>query len=61
MDSNIKDRFGPDVSPDNFTDIILEDTPLYEMYEYDTTDVEVGLAGNTKYDEDPAMSTVLDR
>ena len=37
----------------------LEDTPLYEMYEDNTTDVGGGLAGNTKYDEDPAMTTGL--
>ena len=59
FDSKIKDRFGPDISPDNFPDINLEDTRLYEMYEYDTTDVECGLAGNTEDEENPAMSTVL--
>ena len=32
FDSNIKDRFGPDISPDDFPDVNLEDTPLYEMY-----------------------------
>ena len=33
FDSIIKDRYGPDISPDNFPDINLEGTPLYDMYE----------------------------
>ena len=57
LDSNIKDRFGPDVSPDNFPDVNLEDTPLYEMCEDETTDAEGGLEGNTEDDEEPAMDT----
>ena len=61
FDSNIKDRIGPDASYDDFTDINLEDTPLYAMYEDDTIDVEVGLAGNTEYDEGPAMAIGLYR
>ena len=47
FDSNIKDRFGPDISPDNFPDVNLEDTTLYEMYEDDNTYAEGGLTGNT--------------
>ena len=39
----------------------LEDTPLYEMYEGDTTSVEGGFVGSTENDEDSAMATVLDR
>ena len=31
------------------------------MYEYNTTDVEGGLSGKTKYDEDPDTATVLYR
>ena len=58
--SNTKDRFGTDISPDNFTDVNLEDTPLYEMYEDDTTDVSGGLAGNTEDYDDPDMATGLD-
>ena len=46
FDSNIEDRFGPDVSPDDFPDINLEDTPLYLIYEDYTTDVEGGFTGN---------------
>ena len=46
--SNIKDRSGTDVSPDDFPDIHLEDTTLYDMYEDDTTDMESGLSGNTE-------------
>ena len=33
FDSIIKDRYGPDISPDNSPDINLEGTPLYDMYE----------------------------
>ena len=57
--SNIKDRFGSDISPDDFPDINLEDTPLYEMYEDNTIDVKGGLADNTEDDKDPAMATVM--
>ena len=31
---------GPEISPDDFPDAILEDTPMYDMYEDDTTDAE---------------------
>ena len=41
--------FGPDVSPDNFPDVNLEDTPLYKIYKDDTTDVEGGFSFNTEY------------
>ena len=34
---------------------------MYKIYEDDTTDVESGSAGNTEDDEDPAMTTGLDR
>ena len=61
FDSNIKDRFGTDISPDNFPDINLEDTPFYEMYEDDTTDVRDGLTDNNEYDEEPVIATGLDR
>ena len=61
FDSNTKESFGQDISPDNYPDVDLEDTPLYEMYEDYTTDLKGGLAGNTKDDEDPAMDTLLDR
>ena len=37
--SNIKDRFGTDISTDDYPDTNFEDTPLYPMYEDDTTDV----------------------
>ena len=58
--SNIKDSFGPEVSPDSFTDIDLEDIPLYPIHEDDTTYVEDGLTGNTEDDEYRVMATVLD-
>ena len=61
FNNNIKDRFGPDVSPEMFPDINLEDTILYEMYEDDTTDMEGGLSGNTEDYEDPSMDTGLCR
>ena len=61
FDSNIREIFGIDLSPDDFPDVNLEDTPLYEMYEDDTTDVEGGLTNNTEDDEDPAMDTGLYR
>ena len=42
--------FGPEISPDGFPDINLKDTPLYEMYEDNTTDVKGVLAGKNKDD-----------
>ena len=47
FDRNIRDKFGPDILPDNFPDVNLEDTPFYEIYEDDTTDMESGWSGNT--------------
>ena len=35
FDKKIKHRFGRDIYPDNFPEVNLEDTPLYDMYEYD--------------------------
>ena len=60
FDSNIKERFGTDVSPGYFPGIHLEDTPLYEMYEDDITYAEGGLVSNTEDDEYPDMDTGLD-
>ena len=57
----MNDRFGLYVSPDYFPDVNLEDTPLYEIYQDDTTDVEGCLAGNADNDEGTAMVTGLDR
>ena len=37
----------PDISPDDFPNFSLEDTPLYEIYGEDTKDAGVGLAGKT--------------
>ena len=34
---------------------------MYEICEYDTTDMEDGFSGKTKYDEDPDMATGLGR
>ena len=47
FDNSIRDKLGPDISPDNFTDVNLEYTPLYEMYEDNITDSECGLADKT--------------
>ena len=52
FDSNIKNRFGPEISTDYFPDVNIEDTPLYKMYEDNTTDVEDDLSGSTEYDKD---------
>ena len=60
FDNSIRNNLGPDILPDNFPNVNLEDTPLCEMYKYDTTDVEVGLAGNTEDDEGPVMDNELD-
>ena len=60
FDSNIKNRFGSDISPDDFPDVNLEDAPLYEIYEEDTTDVGGVLTDNTEDDEDPDMAHLLD-
>ena len=57
FDNSIRDKLGPYISPDDFLDVNLEYTPLYEMYENDTTDAEGGLAGKTEDDEDPVMAT----
>ena len=46
FNDSIRDRFGPEILQYNFPDINLEDTPLYDMYEDDITDVEEYLAGN---------------
>ena len=61
FDSNIREKLGSEILPDNFPDVNLEDTPLYEMYEDDTIDVEGGLAGKTEDNSDPAIATGLDR
>ena len=61
FDNNIGDKLGPDIPPGKFLGFNLEDTPLYEMYEDDTTDAECGFPGNNKDYEDPVMATGLDR
>ena len=32
FDNSIRKIFGPDISPDDFPDINLEGTPVYDMY-----------------------------
>ena len=46
-DNSTRDKLVPDISPDDFPNFSLEDTPLYEIYGEDTTDAGVGLAGKT--------------
>ena len=53
FDKTIRDWLGPDFLPDNFPDVHLEDTPLYEMYEDDTIDAEGDLTDKTEEDKDP--------
>ena len=38
FDKNISVKLGPDVPPDDFPEINLEDTPLYDLYEDDHKD-----------------------
>ena len=38
LDNSIRDRYGPENFPDGFPNVNFEDTPLYYMYEDDTTD-----------------------
>ena len=33
FDISIRDRYGPDIFPDEFPDVNLDYTPLYDMYE----------------------------
>ena len=48
FDSNIRDKLRPEISPDDFPYVNLEDTPLYDMYEDNTTDVGSSLAVKTE-------------
>ena len=57
FDNSIRKIFGPYISPDDFPDVNLEDTPLYYMYEDDTMDMEGGLSEKTEGNEIPVMDT----
>ena len=57
----IRELFGPDISPDDFSDVHLEDTPLYEKYKDDTMDAKGCLAYKSKDGEVPVMATGLYR
>ena len=48
FDNIIRERSGPDISPNEFPDANLEDTPMYDMYDNDTTDGEGGLADKSE-------------
>ena len=61
FDNSIRENLGLEILPDVFPYVNLEDTPLYEMYEDDTTYAEGGLADNTEDEEDPLMATGFDR
>ena len=60
FDNIIRYNFGTDISPDNYPGVNLEDTPLYEIYQDDTTNAEGGFAGKTKDDEYTTMAARLD-
>ena len=51
--------FRPDISPYNFLDVNLEDTPLFDMYEDDTIDAEGDLIGKNEDEENLIMDTGL--
>ena len=60
FNNRIKERFGQDISPEKFPDVDLENRPLYDMYEYDTTDAEGVLAVKNEGNETPIMATGFD-
>ena len=60
FDNSTREKLGTKISPDNFLDVNLEDTRLYEMYEDNTTDEEGVFTGKAEDDEDPVMATGLD-
>ena len=45
-----------DISPHDFPDINLEDTPLYDMYDDDTMYTEGGLSDNIEYNNIPLVA-----
>ena len=61
FDNSIREIFWPYISPYDFPDVNLEDTPLYDMYEDDTTDVEGSLEDKSEVDEIPVTAAGLDR
>ena len=60
FDNSIREIFRPDISLDDFPGVNLEDAPLYDMYEDDTTNAEGGLADNSGYNEIPLVATGSD-
>ena len=60
FDNSIREIFGPDIYTDDFPDVNLEDTPLYDMYEDDNADLEGVVADNSEDDDIPVMVTGLD-
>ena len=60
FNNSTREIFGPKFSPDEFPDVNKEDTPLYDMYEGDTTDAEGGLEGKIEDDEIPVTDNGLE-
>ena len=55
FDNSIREIFGPEISPDEFPGVNLEDKNLYDMYEDDTTDAGVDLTDKSADNEIPVM------
>ena len=55
--NSTREIFGPDILPYEFPDVNLEDTPMYDMYENDTTDAEGDLVDKMEDNEIPLVST----
>ena len=61
LNNSIRDRSGLEILPHNFPDVNLEDTPLYDMYEEDKSDLEGGLAGKNWDNDITSMANELYR
>ena len=61
FDNITRERFGRDISPNDFPYVSLEDTPMYGMYMDENMDAEGGLSYNSKYNDIPVMANGLDR
>ena len=59
FDKNISVKLGPDFSPDDFSEINLEDTSLYDFYEDDHYDSKGQLVG-PKDEEPPTQAIGID-
>ena len=52
-------KLNPDVSPENFSEINIEDTPLYDLYENEHKDSK-GQTVGTEDEEPPVLATGFD-